>query len=188
MRLLRQRLPARLQNAVAQAVPVAVRDWVVGRAAIGGLDWRRTPGFALVADYNGYLRLNLAGREAAGWLVPGSAEHERYVRLLRESLAELRVGPNGAALVREVVALREVCPGGRAERLPDLVITWAPGQPAREAHSERLGRIHAQLDTGRSGNHRHEGFLLLDREDPGQDLRHILDLAPWLRRRLARTS
>jgi predicted AlkP superfamily phosphohydrolase/phosphomutase len=186
VRELRRRVPARWQNAVAQAVPVGVRDWVVARAAVGGLDWKRTPGFALVADYNGYLRLNLAGREAAGWLAPGGAEHERYTRLLRESLAELRVGPGGPRLVREAVPLREVFPGRRAERLPDWVVTWAPEAPVAEVCGERLGRLRAELDTGRSGNHRHEGFLLLDRSDASEDLGQVLDLAPWLRRRFAR--
>jgi predicted AlkP superfamily phosphohydrolase/phosphomutase len=184
VRLLRQRVPARLQNAVAQRVPVGVRDWVVARAATGGLDWSRTPGFALVADANGYLRFNLAGREARGALAPGGAEHERYADLLQKSLRELRVAPEGAPLVRDAVALRAVFPGRRAEHLPDLAVTWAPAAPAEEARSGRLGTLRARLDTGRSGNHRHEGFLFFDRGDSAEDLEHILDLAAWVRRRL----
>jgi predicted AlkP superfamily phosphohydrolase/phosphomutase len=63
IRILREHLPAGLQHAVAGAVPVAVRDLVVNRQISSGHDWRRTPGIALLADLNGYLRWNLRGRE-----------------------------------------------------------------------------------------------------------------------------
>jgi predicted AlkP superfamily phosphohydrolase/phosphomutase len=185
VRRLRRSVPARLQNAIAQAVPVRVRDWVVARATTGGLDWSRTPGFALLADDNGYLRFNLAGREAAGRLAPGSAEQERYARLLEASLRELRVVPGERPLVRDVLAPAEVFPGARARHLPDRVVSWADAEPARQVQSERLGSISARLDTGRAGNHRHQGFLLLDaaaaRRAGATPLRHVLDLAPWVR-------
>ena len=78
VRLLRERVPARLQNAIAQAMPVAVRDAVVSRQITGGHDWARTPGLALLADLNGYLRFNVRGREAAGCLDPGGAALAAY--------------------------------------------------------------------------------------------------------------
>ena len=68
MRTLRESLPAGLQNAIARAVPVAVRDMVVSRQISEGHDWNGTPGIALLADLNGYLRWNLRGRERQGML------------------------------------------------------------------------------------------------------------------------
>ena len=186
VRHLRRSVPARLQNAIAQAVPVAVRDWVVARATVGGLVWSRTPGFALLADDHGYLRFNLAGREAAGSLVPGSSEHERYARFLDASLRELRVVPGERPLVRDVLAPAEIFPGARSRHLPDRVVTWVDAEPARQVRGELLGSISARLDTGRSGNHRHRGFVLLDavaaRCAGATAFRHVLDLPSWVRR------
>src|SRR4051812_12385410 len=71
VRLLRERVPAGVQNAIARAVPVAVRDLVVSRQVSGGHNWARTPGLALLADLNGYLRWNLRGRERRGMVTPG---------------------------------------------------------------------------------------------------------------------
>ncbi len=86
MRTLRESIPAPVQHAVARAVPVEVRDWVVSREVTGGLDWQRTPGFALRSDLFSFVRLNVAGRERQGLLEPGS---ERVHPLRRARHAEL---------------------------------------------------------------------------------------------------
>ena len=62
MRALRAAVPAGLQKTLAKNLPDAVRDWVVRRSYCGGLDWEKTPGFALLSSGEGYLRYNLAGR------------------------------------------------------------------------------------------------------------------------------
>ena len=64
MRYLRRVVPAPIQHAIGQLVPVGVRDWVVQGATAAGHDWSRTPGLALLADRTGYIRLNRQGREA----------------------------------------------------------------------------------------------------------------------------
>ena len=87
VRLLRERVPAGVQNAIARAVPVGVRDAVVSRQITGGHDWARTPGLALLADLNGYLRWNLRGRERLGVYAPQAAEQIRYIE---EVVRELR--------------------------------------------------------------------------------------------------
>ena len=129
MKLLRQHLPARLQNAIAQAVPVGVRDWVVSRAMTAGYEWNRTPAFPLLADYNGYLRFNLKDRESSGCLQAGGPNHLRYQKWLKEKF--------------------------------------------RGLHS-----------TDCSGNHRHEGFVIVQTPEPAhtewQSVSHITDLAPVL--------
>jgi predicted AlkP superfamily phosphohydrolase/phosphomutase len=179
MRYLRGALPARLQNAVAQAVPVGVRDWVVSRAVAGGYDWGRTPGFALLADSNGYVRLNLVGRERDGCLDTPELRG-RYAHWLRDRFLGLRVGAAGEPLVREVVATRSVFPGTRCDFLPDFVVTWEDAAPATCVQSEALGTIEARLETGRSGNHRHAGFCVSLRRGgaPPCPPEHIQDLAP----------
>jgi predicted AlkP superfamily phosphohydrolase/phosphomutase len=187
VRLLRERLPAGLQNAIARAVPVAVRDAVVSRQISSGHDWRQTPGLALLADLNGYLRWNLRQRERNGMLAPGSPEHARYVEQLVGGLEELRLD-TGAPLVAGVRFAREDFPGGRSEHLPDAIVRWSGAPPASSARSERLGVVTAQPSTGRGGNHRAEGFCAVIRDGAGWagggKPAHIGDLAGFVRRYL----
>jgi predicted AlkP superfamily phosphohydrolase/phosphomutase len=181
MRTLRESIPAQLQNAVARAVPVGGRDWVVNRATTAGYDWPQTPGLALVADLNGYLRFNLRGREKLGALAADSSEFKSYVETVRAGFESLRNVQTGEPIVRGVRAMCDEFPGRRSHHLPDLVVTWTGAAPASRARSESLGEVTAELATGRSGNHRPEGFCLL--LDPNAGGRapvpaHIGDLAP----------
>jgi len=124
----------------------------------------------------------LADREVAGWLRPGSAEHARYLELLTTSLRELRFADSGTPLVRDILSGPGTYDDPRSALLPDLVVTWEPAPPAPRVFSERLGAFTARRDTGRSGNHRHEGFAAVvgGSRTPAGGFRQIGDLAPWV--------
>ena len=159
MRLLRENLPPWLQSRIANMVPQHVRDAVVDRSFTSGYDWSCTPGLALRADNNGYLRFNLAGREKQGMLEAGSASLARYTDLVRESFESLRTS-EGEPIVKDVYHAAERFPGERAQHLPDLIVTWTGVEPASRADST-LGTLVGHLDTGRGGNHRSQGFQIL---------------------------
>jgi predicted AlkP superfamily phosphohydrolase/phosphomutase len=185
MRLLRERLPARFQNAVARGVPVAVRDWVMDRQIRSGHDWPRTRGLALLADLNGYLRLNLIGRERAGALDAGSAQHLALLARWERAFASLRDGESGEPLVESLIFDDRDLGGPRRAALPDAIVTWRPAPPAERVDSALLGSFRVRRATGRGGNHRSAGFLSV--VDPARQLpalpapRHIADLAGWVR-------
>lgn len=185
MALLRDRLPAPLQERVAMAVPAKVRDWVVGRQYTGALDWRSTPGFALPTGGEGYIRLNLVGRESEGFLVPGSAPHRRYLDLLREGFLSLREAATGEPLVEAITDTAERFPGPRSDNLPDFSVTWRPGGPATVVHSERLGTFRGRLKTGRDGNHRAVAFAAVAgpaaRSSQAQSMASVVDLGKLAR-------
>ncbi len=192
MRVLREALPAQLQYWVAKAVPVEVRDWVVARAYAGGLDWSRAPGFALVADGEGYIRYNLLGREAQGMLEKGSEQLRAYEELLKENFFALKVVGTDAPLVKDIVSPTDLYPGAQVDLLPDLVILWNELEPATEIYSDRLGRFTGRLGTGRTGNHRPDGFVVLagdqrpaERVSP---VKHIVDFAGFVRNLLLQTG
>lgn len=161
MRLLREAVPPQLQYAIAKAVPVGVRDWVVRRAICGGLDWNTTPGFTLVGSCEGYLRLSLVGREAQGFLERGGDRQRRYIDLVREEFMALRDETSGHKVVKEVVETATRYPGSRADLLPDLVVLWEAVPPATALISDTLGRMTGRLGTGRTGDHRPEGFAVV---------------------------
>ncbi|MBI5852330.1 MAG: alkaline phosphatase family protein [Planctomycetes bacterium] len=143
MRWLRAAIPGQVQYLLAKALPAGVRDFVVQRALLGGVDWDKDVAFALPMSGEGYLRvLDPSGVDA-----------------LRACLLELRDAATDRPLVREVVTPPSRYPGPRADRLPDLVVLWAKEAPATAIRSERLGRIEARLTTGRTGEHRGDGFV-----------------------------
>jgi predicted AlkP superfamily phosphohydrolase/phosphomutase len=164
IRILRERLPAGLQNAIAGAVPVALRDMVVSRQISSGHDWRRTPGIALLADLNAYLRWNLRGRERRGVLEGDGEGLERYISRVRRSLMGLRASGAEVPMVREILLSRDHFPGGRMGQLPDAVVTWTDCPPLSRIYSDEIGVLATEPATGRSGNHRPDGFcVILDR-------------------------
>jgi predicted AlkP superfamily phosphohydrolase/phosphomutase len=180
MRTLRERLPGGLQNAIARAVPVGVRDFVVNRSVTGGHDWRTTPGFALLADLHGYFRFNLRDREAAGSLDPRGPAYDRYRALVERRFSELTVPATSRPLVKDLAWAADAFPGARQGHLPDLIVSWHVAPQATEVQSEPLGTIHSRPATGRSGNHRPQGFCAIaaaGREVDLASVSHIADLA-----------
>ncbi len=161
VRALRRTVPARLQLAVGEMAPDAVRRWVVERELIGGFDWSTTPGFALRTDIRSELRLNLRGREAKGLLEPGSAAHRAYVDTLRETFLGLRDADSGASLVDEVLDIRELYPGTRCDALPDHVITWHREPSARRLHAPGMETLELTPVGARGGDHTDFGFAML---------------------------
>ena len=133
----------------------------------GGIDWTRTPAFCCRADLQGYVRLNLKGREAKGSVAPG-VEAEALTARIRDGLMTFRDEDSGEALIEAVVAVDEIMPPGPCrDLLPDLLVMWrtTPQTGLRRVVSPQLGRVaraapgEGRGPNGRSGNHRPEGIL-----------------------------
>jgi predicted AlkP superfamily phosphohydrolase/phosphomutase len=186
-------LPIPLRRALTNSVPKALKNRIMTRWATGGTQWERTQAFTLRADLNGYIRLNLQGREPQG-IVP-AAEFDALSARIVEGLLSFKDSESGDPLIEEIVRSDEVFPPGeRSGRLPDLIVRWSPssGAPHRAIQSPQLGRIErktpGRIPNGRSGNHAPQGFLIA--YGPGIqaggriDGANILDLAPTALRRL----
>lgn len=176
VRFLRRAVPAGLQHAIAEVVPLWVRDAVVAREISGGHRWETTEGFALNGDLAGYLRLNIRGREAKGALSPD--EVAPLKAFLRDELLALTL-PDGRKVVSKVHFPSEEGHGPRAHLLPDVLVCWDPNIPqVNEIHSPTLGVIRAPPATGRGGNHRFNGFYVHrgPRQDGDVTPRHIAEL------------
>lgn len=185
IRMLRAAVPGRLQALLAQALPDSVRDWVVQRSLCGGLDWSKTRGFAIIASCEGYLRLNLKGREGEGLLDRGGEECQKYVSFVKQAFMELVEPHSGLAVVKDVVSMADHFPGPKSDLLPDLVILWNDVLPATEIRSERLGRLFGKLTTGRIGEHQPIGFLTCagdrSRLEQAPAVAHNVDYAQFIR-------
>jgi predicted AlkP superfamily phosphohydrolase/phosphomutase len=188
IRTLREGVPPRVQHAIARSVPVQVRDWVVSREVTGGLDWQRTPGFALRADLYGFVRLNLRGRERDGLLPPDGDDTRRYVDRMVRVFTGLRTVKGDTPILRDVIPAQERLRGARERFLPDLILRWNDAYPATRVRSPEVGVIEAVPETGRTGEHRPEGFALVLgaalREGSIPPLRHNQDFPAVVRQLL----
>jgi hypothetical protein len=164
---------------------------VVRRTFCGSLDWRQTPAFVLPGSGEGYIRFNLAGREAQGLLDPASEAFARYKTFLRRSLMSFRDAATYSPVTKDVVFASEDYRGARSGFLPDAVVLWNSVPPAAGIRSNEFGSLAGRLTTGRKGEHQPQGFAaFLDGTDPCEQppLREISGFAPWVRRYFAQSA
>jgi predicted AlkP superfamily phosphohydrolase/phosphomutase len=150
---LRAAMPPRLRGAIASAIPDRAALALTARLELRGLDWPATRAFAHPADNQGYVRLNLRGREREGVVEPEAA-----AGLLDEIAAGLATfdDRDGAPAVASVVRPVDLYPGRHADRLPDLAVRWSarPATRLTELRSERFGTVRRRgSGSGRAGNH-----------------------------------
>jgi len=175
---LRAAVPARARMMVTRALPNAVALEIAGRLFMRGVDWHRTRAFALPSDHDGYLRLNLRGRERDGIVDPGDAE--ALVAEIREGLASF-TDHDGTPCIAGVDRVEDlVGRGARSGQLPDLIVRWAarPVLSLPGVTSPRYGDVRRRgLGIGRSGNHVDGSWLLTV---PGSSRMTELGRAPRL--------
>lgn len=193
--------PAALLDRARQAVPVEVRGLVKRQLPQRWQDrltlfWRRhqrsglssAPAFCLTADLEGYVRLNLQGREAMGFIDP--ADHDDWCHRISDGLRTFVDADTGQPVISEIRRGRDLYPVAYPKDLPDLVVQWEdrPAADRRMIESPRYGAISwptpGRNPDGRSGHHRPEGWLIGVGEPfaPGSTVQdgHILDLAPTI--------
>jgi len=151
---LRAAVPSGLRAKVAGALPERVALDLTARLEMRGVDWSSTRAFAHPAENQGYIRLNLRGRERDGIVDPADA-----AALMDEIAAGIATFTDldGSPAVRSIDRVADrFGTGDRAHQLPDLIVHWT-GTPATRVEgvrSERYGTIRRHgVGSGRSGNH-----------------------------------
>ena len=150
---LRAAIPTGARGAIAQALPDRVALELTARLELRGIDWSRTAAFCHPADNQGYIRLNLRGRERDGIVDPGDAGE--LLRTIAAGLTTFR-DPDGAPAVASADRVAEHHAGARAGQLPDLVVQWSerPATTLGGVHSPTFGDVLRRgTGSGRSGNH-----------------------------------
>ena len=150
--------------------------------------WPQMPAFALPSFSEGYIRVNVAGRDAAGVVAPD--DYDAVCADITRELEALRNPRTGSPAVTRVMRTRRTAlqPSVPGERLPDadLIVLWT-AEPTDVVDHPRLGRI-GPVPFKRAGSHVHRGFLLARGEGipAGQQRRehHALDIAPTILRLL----
>lgn len=185
---MRKVVPAKWRSAAKGRLPYRIQDWLTQYSRMGDVDWARTRAFAQLCDLDGYIRINLRGREAAGVVEPGG-EYEELCASIADGLRSFVDADTGRPVVSSITRPPDLYEAGDAlSGLPDLMVRWdeTPAASHQIITSPKYGTVawpmpgkHPQ---GRSGNHRPDGFLLAsgDAVKMGLSVRdpHILDLAP----------
>jgi predicted AlkP superfamily phosphohydrolase/phosphomutase len=144
---------------VKRAVPTQTwMDWKARLMTLGN-DWSASRAFCVPSDFNGAVRVNLAGREPAGRVAPG-AEYDALCDELARELAALVNAATGEAAVEEVVRVDRRYPGPFRDDLPDLIVKWRGDAPIRALASPRIGTVAGANHHERTGAHRSYGFLV----------------------------
>jgi predicted AlkP superfamily phosphohydrolase/phosphomutase len=150
----RAAVPARARMTATRILPNAVVLELGGRLFTRGVDWRRTRAFALPSDHDGYVRLNLRGRERDGIVDPGDTV--ALIDEIRDGLASF-FDHDGTPCVAGVDRVEDlVGRGARSGQLPDLIVRWTakPVLSLPGVTSPRYGDVRRRgLGIGRSGNH-----------------------------------
>ncbi len=190
VRRLGEALPLGLRRGVTQRIPARLRDRIMTSWATGGTNWPEIEAFSLRADLQGYVRINLCGRETEG-IVPAS-EYDALCEQIAAGLMSFRDADTGDPVVAEVRRPVDVFGSGEREaRVPDLVVRWVESPAASHLAlvSEEYGRVEREtpgrIPNGRSGNHRTEGFFVARGRGIPQgsrlsEIADIVDLAPTI--------
>ncbi|MGQ4650674.1 alkaline phosphatase family protein [Lyngbya aestuarii] len=144
--------------------------------------WPYMKAFALPSFAEGYIRINLQGREPQG-IVPQS-EYNAFCDELIEKLRALKDARTGIPMAKDIIRTRQF-PTDNDPKLPDadLVIVWQEEYATDVVESPELGRI-GPVPHYRSGSHRPEGFLIASGLGVASNVNlptgHALDIPPTI--------
>lgn len=188
LRKFRSLFPASFRHVVKTNLPVWIQDkftayWQMERIK------RDSPVLVIPSDFDGCLQINLQGREKHGVVPP--QDYEKWLSILEQALPTFKDADTGEPIVRAVLRREQLgLRGANLHRFPDLTIKWhyTPVKNHRAVISERYGEVPwptpGFVPTGRSGNHRAQGFLFAAGPgiSPGKTLQNprVIDLAPTI--------
>ena len=139
--------------------------------------WPQMKAFALPSFSDGYVRVNLQGREEQG-IVP-AGDYDKVLQEIMDHLRDLRNPRTDRPLVSEIMRTRTKPDESGPDA--DLVVTW-DDTPADVVDSPAFGRI-GPLPYRRSGGHTTHGFISLTGEGiPAGRLPegHSIDVPPTI--------
>jgi predicted AlkP superfamily phosphohydrolase/phosphomutase len=187
---LRGMIPRSFRATVSRTLlPRRVNERLSLRWKTAGIDWQRTRAYLIENANEGYIRLNLVGREPQGTVAPG-ADYEMLCDELCRTAAEMVNPATGEPAAQAVHRIDDLYQGPCRVLMPDVVINWNERAcVTTELATQTYGVVrHPQpghaLAPFYTGNHRPNAFGLA--VGPGiaggatLEGAHILDLAPTL--------
>jgi predicted AlkP superfamily phosphohydrolase/phosphomutase len=188
---IRNLIPLEIRSNLRKLLPLWLQDRMTAYWRMGKIDWSSTQVFNLVADLQGYIRINLKGREREG-IVNEGEEYDKLCNKLIEGLKTFKDPDTEMPVVEDVLKKEQLFTKEKGfDKLPDLLVKWTnkPAADYKKFVSHKYGELtwpmHGKNPDGRSGNHRFEGFLIAAGEKfkinyTFEKKYHIIDLAPTI--------
>jgi predicted dehydrogenase/predicted AlkP superfamily phosphohydrolase/phosphomutase len=196
-KLSRDQLLSRLRGMVPQSLRTAVsqrffshsmKEKLALKWLTAGIAWDRTRAFLISNANEGFVRINLQGREPQGIVQPG----DEYATVLEEicQVIKTMTSPAGIPVAQSVHKTDKIFEGPRRNQMPDLIVNWNPeARVTDQLLTEKFGPIRSR-EPGYGivpfyvGNHRPNAFAIVAGPgvSEGESLRggHTLDLTPTL--------
>ncbi|MGH8130728.1 MAG: alkaline phosphatase family protein, partial [Steroidobacteraceae bacterium] len=197
-RAARRGLLSRLRGMVPQEFRAAISRhllprWVNERLSLhwktADIDWARTRAFLIENANEGYVRINLKGREPQG-IVARGGEYERLCATLADAARSLKNPANGRPAACAVHRTDEIFAGPCRPMMPDVIINWEPdARVTTELATQNYGVARAAqpgyaMSPYYSGNHRPNAFMVAAgpgmRSGAVMEDASVLDLAPTI--------
>jgi predicted AlkP superfamily phosphohydrolase/phosphomutase len=188
--VLRNMIPEHLRIAVTKMLlPRSVQEKLSLRWKTAGISWSKTRAFLIENANEGYIRINLKGREPEGTVEPG----KEYEDLCEEIYRTIKIATNpanGALAAHTVYKTDDTYKGPCRSHMPDIIINWNDdAKVTTDLLTTKYGVAHntepgCALPPYYTGNHRPNAFMISMGPDICQGAvcegAHILDLAPTI--------
>jgi predicted AlkP superfamily phosphohydrolase/phosphomutase len=157
----KRRSPSVLKGFYYRNLPATTTQRLARPTMMPAYDWEQTRAFSLPTDQHGWIRINLAGREARGSV--RLAEYDELCDELETSLRSLTT-EEGKPLVRQVIRTSDSSEAALASRLPDLVAHW--DDAVFDSPLRIKGSFVNPISVGTyTGQHSSEGFCICNSSD-----------------------
>ena len=187
---LRALVPKSVRALISKHVlPRSVNERLSMHWKTADISWARTRAFVIENANEGYVRVNLKGREPEG-VVEGQAEYDAICESLLDAARSMTNPANGRLAAAHVHKTVDLYSGPCTGNFPDVIIDWDPqAKVTTSLATSRCGVVasdHAgyEVTPYYTGNHRGNAFVVAQgRSVPaGSVLENasILDLAPTI--------
>jgi predicted AlkP superfamily phosphohydrolase/phosphomutase len=187
-----------LRNLVPKSLRAAVSKTLLSRSVneklslhwkTAGIAWEHTRAFLIDNANEGYIRINLKGREPKGIVEPGN-EYENLCEEIFQTVKSMTNPANGKLAAHTVYKADDIYKGPCRSHMPDIIINW---NDDAKISTELLTKKHGMARSAQpaygimpyyTGNHRPNAFAVaVGPEVPGGQVlsgASILDLAPTI--------
>jgi predicted AlkP superfamily phosphohydrolase/phosphomutase len=158
---IRDLVPERLREVLNERVlPQSFQDRLFSSMFSSSIDWKRSKAFFLPSDnFQGFISINLKGREPWGTVEPGT-EYDQVCNDVRSELMRLVNPDTGKSAIQDVVQVSKIYQGENQWNLPDLVIRWSEDAYIRKLYHPKFGTINDQGFKLRRSQHTAQGFMI----------------------------
>jgi predicted AlkP superfamily phosphohydrolase/phosphomutase len=183
-----EHIPLRWKYWVTRKLPISLSSKLDSYNEINKIkNWKEVKAFSIDADHQGYIRINLEGREKEG-IIEEDIEYKKIINEISSGLYSYTENNTNKIVVKSLGIRNEKFDGKKSFLIPDIIVKWSdtPNSRIEYIKSKKYGKIkwktYRHSPDGRSGNHNNNGFMIIKGEFKLVEKNHysILQIAPTI--------